>query len=133
MKYEETQKITALGVVIFSFVALLLCFLIITVMDCLVAFLVLKTSLPEGFLKIGSVIGGGLGVIIATTLLTAKGRMKGIVAAGIMAACVILVKIIGNSLMGLGNYLSINGIIGIVFTMVFAFVGGVLGSVLKRG
>ena len=47
MKYEEPQKITALGVVIFSFISLLLGLALIALVDVLSAFLVLKTSLPE--------------------------------------------------------------------------------------
>lgn len=131
MKHEETQKITALGVVIFSFVAILLCVIIIAVIDCIAALLVLKTSMPEGFLKIASVIAGGCGVITATAFLTAKGRVKGIISAGIMAASLVLIKALGSSLLNFGNYLTISGVIGIAFTIVFAFVGGVVGSALK--
>jgi hypothetical protein len=131
MKYEETKKITALGVVIFSFAAILLCMIIIVAIDCIAALLVLKTSMPEGFLKIASVIAGGCGVITATAFLTAKGRVKGIISAGIMAASLVLIKVLGSSLLNFGNYLTFSGVIGIAFTIVFAFVGGVVGSALK--
>ncbi len=133
MKYEETQKITALGVVIFSFLSLLLCLIIIVAVDLMTAFLVLKTQLPEHILKVGSVLGSGFGLIISTTLLTAKGRVKGIVASAVMAAFVIAIKIIGNSIMNLGGYFTWMGFAGILFTIVFSFVGGVLGTVIKKG
>lgn len=131
MKYEETKKITALGVVIFSFAAILLCMIIIVAIDCLAALLVLKTSIPESFLKISSVIATGCGIVTATTILTAKGRLKGIVSAGIMAMSLVLIKVFGNALLNLGNYLTLSGVIGIACTIVFAFVGGVVGSALK--
>lgn len=132
MKYEESQKITALGVVIFSFLALIACFVLISLIDALAALLVLKTSLPESVLKIGSVLGSGIGIITSTAMLTAKGRIKGIIAAAIVAVSVILIKILGNILLSLGGYFTWNGFAGILFTVVFALIGGVLGSALKR-
>lgn len=132
MKYEETKKITALGVVIFSFIALLICFALIAIVDALTALLVLKTALPESFLKIGSVLGNGIGMIVATALLTMKGRMKGIISAGIMSGGVLLIKILGNSLMNMGGYFTWNGFVGALFVIVFALLGAVLGSSLKR-
>lgn len=132
MKYEESQKITALGVVIFSFLTLLICFALLGLVDALTALLVLKTALPESVLKIGSVLGSGIGMIISTAMLTAKGRVKGIIAAGIMAGAVVLIKILGNMLLDLGGYFTWNGFAGILFTVVFALIGGVLGSALKR-
>ncbi len=132
MKYEETQKITALGVVIFSFIALLLCLIIVAAVDSLTALLVLKTPLPEHILKVGSVLGSGFGLILSTALLTAKGRMKGIVASAIMAAFIVAIKIIGNTVMGMGGYFTWMGFAGILFTIVFSFVGGILGTVLKK-
>ncbi len=131
MKYEESQKITALGVVIFSFIALLGCLAVIAAVDGLTAILVLKTALPEGALKIGSVLGSGIGIILSTALLTAKGRMKGIVSAGIIAGCVLLLKILGNTLLNMGGYFTWNGFVGALFTVVFALIGGVLGAALK--
>ncbi len=131
MKYDEPQKITALGVVIFSFLSLLICFGIIALIDILAAFLVLKTPLPESVLKIGNVLGCGAGIITSTAMLTVKGRMKGILSAGIIAACIIMIKIIGNNLMELNGYFNWNGFAGIIFTVVFALIGGVLGASLK--
>ena len=131
MKYEMSQKITALGVVIFSFLSLLICFGIIALIDILAAFLVLKTPLPESVLKIGNVLGCGAGIITSTAMLTVKGRMKGILSAGIIAACIIMIKIIGNNLMELNGYFNWNGFAGIIFTVVFALIGGVLGASLK--
>ncbi|PWM38603.1 MAG: hypothetical protein DBX52_06720 [Clostridiales bacterium] len=132
MKYEEPQKITALGVVIFSFISLLLGLALIALVDVLSAFLVLKTSLPESFLKVGSVLGCGIGLITATAFLTARGKVKGIVAAGILSACLIIIKILGNAALKLGGYFTWNGFIGILFVVVFCLIGGVLGSSLKK-
>lgn len=132
MKYEESKKITALGVVIFSFIAILLCLVVISMVGGLTALLVLKTSLPESVLKIGNVFGSGIGIILSTALLTSKGRMKGIVSAGIIAGGIILIKIIGNGLLNLGGYFTWNGFVGILFAIVFALIGGVLGAAMKR-
>ncbi len=133
MKYEETKKITALGVVIFSFLSLLICLMIILAIDAVTAFLVLKTALPEGFLKIGSVLGNVLGVITSTAFLTAKGKVKGIVSAGIISALIVILKFIGNLMMNLGGYFTLPGFAGILIIIVFSLMGGVLGSTLKRG
>ena len=132
MKYENTQKITTLGVVIFSFAAIIMAMLIAVLFGGLSALLVLKTSLPESFLKVGSVVGGGLGLLCASAFLTAAGKVKGILASGIIALLTILIKVIGNSLMNLGGYFSVNGLIGILFIIVFSFAGGVIGSMIKK-
>lgn len=133
MKYEETQKITALGVVIFSFLSLMLCAGIILTVDAITALLVLKTALPEGILKVGSVLGNGLGVIASTTFLTTKGRVKGIVSAGIVSGVLVAIKIVGNTLMKLGGYFTPMGFAGIMIVIVFSLIGGVLGTAIKRG
>ncbi len=132
MKYDDTKKITALGVVIFSFVSLAVAFAIILGLDALTALLVLKTALPESFLQIGSVIGNGAGVIIGCAFLTKKGKIKGIYASLIMFFMMALVKIIGNALLGFGGYFTFEGVIGLLFTAVFALVGGVVGSAIKK-
>ncbi len=131
MKKDDMKKITALGVVIFSFIGIVICFAAIAVVDAITAMLVLKTSLPESVLKIGSVIGSGIGLIASTAFVTLKGRMKGIIATAIMAAVIIIVKIIGNGMMNLGGYLNFTGLIGILFAVIFALIGGVLGTALK--
>ncbi len=133
MKYEELRKITAHGVVIFSFFALLLYVIIVAVVDGITALLVLKTALPESVLKIGGVLGSGIAMIVSTALLTALGRVKGILAAGIMSVTVIAVKICGNMLLELGGYFTWNGFAGILFTVVFALIGAVVGTASKRG
>ncbi|MBQ7936259.1 MAG: hypothetical protein IJ333_07955, partial [Clostridia bacterium] len=114
MKYEESQKITALGVVIFSFFAMLLALAIAAAFGGLSALLVLKTNLPESFLKVGSVLGSGLGLVVATAFLTAAGKVKGIIAAAIMAVAMILIKVLGNALMDMGGFFTPNGLVGIV-------------------
>ncbi|MBQ8894163.1 MAG: hypothetical protein IJ043_07115 [Clostridia bacterium] len=131
MKYQESKKITALGVVIFSFVALLICFAIVLLVDMIFALIVLKTAIPEGFLKVGNVIGSGLGIIASTAMLTAKSGIKGIWASAIMALCIAAIKVLGNLTLALGGYLNVNGLIGMIFVCVFALIGGVLGSALK--
>lgn len=132
MKNETTKKITALGVVIFSFVSILIYVAIALCIDCLTVLLVWKTELAENFLKIGSVLSSGIGLVVSTIFLTLQTKWKGIYAAGIMFALVIIIKLIGNASMNLGGYFSINGIIGMLFTLVFAFVGGIMGSMLKK-
>ena len=133
MKYDETQKITALGVVIFSFLSLGICLLIVLAINVLTALLVLKTSLPEGALKVGSVLGSGIGVIASTAFMTAKGRVKGIVSAGIISTIIVLVKVIGNSIMNLGGFFTLAGFAGILIVIIFSLIGAVLGTTLKRG
>ncbi len=132
MKFEETKKITALGVVIFSFIALLICLVLMMSVYGLTALLVLKTALPETALKIGGVLGSGIGIIASTAFLTKKGRVKGIVSAGIMSGCILLFKILGNAALDMGGYFNWYGFIGSLFTIVFAFIGAVVGSALKR-
>ena len=83
------------------------------------AYIVLKTSIPESFLKVGGIIGGGMGLVVSTALLTAFARIKGILSAAIMSSLIIAIKIIGNMLLGFGGYLSLNGLIGILFVIVF--------------
>ncbi len=132
MKKDDMKKITALGVVIFSFIGIGICFAAIVLVDAITALLVLKTSLPESALKIGSVVGSGIGLIASTAFVTLKGRMRGIVATAIMAGIIIAVKILGNGMMNLGGYFNFTGLIGILFAVIFALIGGVLGTALKR-
>ncbi len=132
MKNIDSKKITALGVVIFSFIGIMMCLAIIMVLDMIVALLVAKTALPESFLRIGSVLASGIGLVVATAFVTIKGRVKGIVSAGTVAAGIILIKILGNSLLNMNGYLNLNGLVGILLVVVFSFVGGILGSMLKR-
>ncbi len=132
MNKESTKKITALGVVIFSFVSILIYTLIVFGMDSLTVLLVLKTKLSEDFLKIGSVIASGIGLITSTAFLTVQTKLKGIYASATMFGTVFLIKIIGNGLMKFGGYFTLSGFIGILFLIVFALVGGILGSLFKK-
>ena len=132
MNKETTKKITALGVVIFSFFSIIMYSLIVVAMDGVTVLLVLKTGLSEHFLKIGSVIASGMGLIVSTLFLTIKTRLKGIYTAGIMFVFVLIIKMVGNGILNLGGYFSINGFIGILFLIVFVLAGGILGSLLKK-
>ena len=132
MNKEFTKKITALGVVIFSFFAISIYLLITLGIDSLAVLLVLKTKLSDDFLKIGSVIASGVGMITATSLLTVQTKLKGIYAAAIMLGMAFIVKIIGNVSMNLGGYFTLNGFIDILFLIVFALAGGILGSLFKK-
>ena len=100
MKNIELRKITAHGVVIFSFCTLILCLVITAMIYVITAYIVLKTSIPESFLKVGGIIGGGMGLVVSTALLTAFARIKGILSAAIMSSLIIAIKIIGNMLLG---------------------------------
>jgi hypothetical protein len=132
MKKEDAKKITTLGVVIFSFAAIALCFVIVLVIDMITALLVAKTAMPESVLLVGSVIGNGLGTVIATVFLTLMSRLKGIFSAAIVGVAVIMVKVIGNVVLGMGGYLTWQGAIGILFVAVFSLVGGAVGAALKK-
>ena len=131
MKYEESQKITALGVVIFSFISVVIALLIQLVFDVFTALLVLKTSVPESMINLGSVIGTGVGLIVSTAFLTAYGRIKGIFAAIILSVVTIFIKILGNVMMGYGGYFNLKGLIGIVFVLAFSLIGAAAGAKLK--
>lgn len=132
MNKESTKKITALGVVIFSFVSILIYALIVFCIDSLAVLLVLKTQLSENFLKIGSVVASGVGLITSTGLMTVQTKLKGIYAAAIMFGMVFIIKIIGNASLNFGGYFTLNGFIGILFLIVFALAGGTLGSLFKK-
>lgn len=132
MNKESTKKITALGVVIFSFFCILIYVLIVFCIDSLAVLLVLKTQLSENFLKIGSVVASGVGLIISTGLMTVQTKLKGIYSAAIMFGMVFFIKIIGNALFNFGGYFTFDGFIGILFLIVFALAGGILGSLLKK-
>lgn len=132
MKNNEIKKITALGVVIFSFVGIVMSLVIIALLDMIAALLVAKTAMPEGFLKVAGVVASGVGLVVSTALITVKGEMKGIVSAGIVSAGIILIKVIGNALLDMAGYFNLNGLIGMVLVMVFSLVGGILGSMAKR-
>ncbi len=131
-KYDENQKITALGVVIFSFVSVLIGAIVLLLVDSITALLVLKTALPEKALQFGNIAGSGVGIIVAAAILTAKGKMKGIVSSAIIAGATIVIKLAGNHLMNLDGYFSLNGLIGILFILIFSIIGGVIGSNFKR-
>lgn len=131
MNKESTKKITALGVVIFSFACILIYTMIVLGVDSLAVLLVLKTKLSEDLLKIVSVIASGIGLIVTTGLLTVQTKLKGIYAAIIMFGGVLLIKVIGNGLLNLGGYFTLSGFIGILFLIVFSLAGGILGSLLK--
>ncbi|MBQ7096164.1 MAG: hypothetical protein IJN80_06945 [Clostridia bacterium] len=132
MKYEDSQKITALGVVIFSFIALLIGTASILAIASLTALLVQHTNLPESLLKIGSVIGGGVGLLISSAFMTVKTKIKGIFSALIVAVVAVAIKLIGNHTMDLGGYFTVNGLIGILFTIIFSLAGGVVGASIKK-
>ncbi len=132
MKNESTKKITTLSVVIFSFASVLLYFLIWCILSVITDFLVLKTNLPESFLKIGSVVAGGAGMIISAAFLVSKISIKGIYGTAIMFALTIVIKVIGNMLLGLGGYFNLTGLIGMMFMLIFAMIGGTLGGMLKK-
>lgn len=132
MNKESTKKITALGVVIFSFICILVYITIVLSIDCLAVLLVLKTNLSEDFLKIGSVIASGIALIVSTGLLTVQTKLKGIYASTIMFGAVFMIKVIGNGILKFGGYFTFNGFIGIIFLIVFALAGGILGSLLKN-
>lgn len=132
MKNIELRKITAPGVVIFSFAALVLNLMIAGLIYAVTAYVVLETAIPESILKVGSILGGGVGLVVSTALLTALARIKGIVSSAIMSASVICIKIIGNMVLELGGYLSLNGLVGILFAVVFSFVGAMVGTAFKR-
>ncbi len=132
MNKENSKKITALGVVIFSFIALGICFMIVFAVDALAAALILKTSLPESTLVIGNVIGSCLGTVAASFFLTVKGRVKGIYSAVIVGGSVVAIKIIGNAVLKMGGYLNWSGLIGVLFVAVFALVGGAAGAMIRR-
>ena len=117
---------------IFSFIALLLCFALLAAFDAITALIVLKTSAPESLLKVGNVLGSGVGLIVSTAFLTIKAKMKGILSAGIMGGAVIVIKILGNLALEMGGYFTWSGVIGIVFTLVFVLVGGALGGVMRK-
>ncbi len=133
MNRDNGTKTTILGVVIFSAVGLLVTLLIAGILGGISALLVLKTPLPEGFIKVGCVIGAGIGTVVGTAFLTAVARLRGIVGAGIIWGMVLCVKVLGNCVMHLGGYFTLNGLIGIVFLAFFAVCGGVIGAMLKRG
>lgn len=132
MKKEDAKKITTLGVVIFSFAAIALCFVTVLIVDMITALLVLKTSVPESALLIGSVIGNGLGIVLATIFLTLTSRLKGIVSAALIGTSVVAVKVVGNIILGMGGYLSWRGMIGVLFIAVFSLTGGAVGAALKK-
>ena len=100
--------------------------------DSIAVLLVLKTNLSEDFLKIASVIASGIGLIVSTGLLTVQTKLKGIYASAIMFTTVFMMKVIGNGMMKFGGYFTFNGLIGIIFLIVFALVGGIIGSMLKN-
>ncbi len=132
MKNNSSQKITTLGVVIFSFLALLIYVLLGILVACGFSLLILKTSLPESALLVGCVLGSGAGLVAATAFLTSVGKMKGIISAAVMFGVAFLMKLIGNPIMNMGGYLTMNGIVGILFMMVFSLVGGVVGTMIKK-
>ncbi len=132
MKYDDSQKITALGVVIFSFIAILLGAASMLLIAALTSLLVQHTNLPESVLKIGSVIGGGVGLLISSAFMTVKTKIKGIFSALIVAIVAVAVKVIGNHSLDLGGYLTLNGLIGILFTIIFSLAGGMVGASIKK-
>ncbi len=132
MKNDNSKKITALGVVIFSFLAIAIMIAVTAIFGALSAILVLKTELPESVLKIGNVLGAGLGAIASAAFLTAAGKVKGIVATAIIFFAEVMIKCLGNIWMGLGGYFTMNGLIGILFVLLFSFVGGVIGGMVKK-
>jgi hypothetical protein len=93
---------------------------------------VARTPLPEEVLKIANVINSCVGIITGTAIMTAVGKIKGILSAVIMTLGILIIKILGNALMNIGGYFGMNGFIGLCLLAVFAFAGGVLGTALKR-
>ncbi len=132
MKNESSGKITTLSVVIFSFVAVILYFLVWCLLSTITDFMVLKTNLPESILKIGSVIAGGAAMIFSASFLVLKSSIKGIYGALMMFSIITLIKVMGNAFMGLNGYFNLNGSIGMLFTLIFAMIGGTLGGMIKK-
>ena len=132
MKNMESKKITALGVVIFSFISILAGLLIVVLLGTITSVLIVKTNVPEGFMKIGNVIGSCLGVLVSSWLLTRLAQLRGIISALILSGAFIIIKSIGNEVMHLGGYFSLSGLVSIVFIILFACAGSILGSMGKR-
>lgn len=129
---NDQQKITALSVVIFSFISIALGACLLLLIDAISILLVLKTSLSENVLLIGSVVGSGFGIIAASAFLTLKAKIKGIFASIIIAGSVILIKVAGKIIFNLNGYVSLNTIVGIIFVVIFALIGSIIGARLKR-
>jgi len=105
MNKNDARKITTLGVVIFSFLAVLITVAMVALFGAISALLVLKTDLPEGVMKIGCVMGSGIGVVLGTAIMTAIGRVRGIVSSGIVFSLLVLLKVVENRSLGLGDSL----------------------------
>lgn len=133
MKKNNSKKITTQGVVIFSFIGLVLYALIVMAFGCLGTFILLKSNLFESLLKVMAVISSGVGLLVSTAFITVVGKMKGIVAAAIMGGGVFIIKLIGNLALSMGGYWNLNGLIGMFFIAAFALAGGLIGTAIKRG
>lgn len=132
MKQENLRETTALGVVVFSLLSIAL-FVVITGLIYLIAALfVLKTEVPESFLKIASVIGAGIGIIASTSFLGAKAKLKGIVASGIVTGAIVIIKLVGCEMVGQGRGLGLWNLVGVLFVGMFSLVGGMVSSVFKN-
>ncbi|MBQ4052255.1 MAG: hypothetical protein IJD09_01215 [Clostridia bacterium] len=132
MKKNDAKKITTLGVVIFSFLAVLITVALVALFGAISALLVLKTDLPESVMRIGCVMGSGIGVVLGTAIMTAIGRVRGIISSGIVFSLLVLLKTVGKPLLGLGGFFTLNGFLGIVFLAVFALAGGVVGGIARK-
>lgn len=132
MKKDSFKKITTPRVVIFSFLSLFLFSIICIVMNLIISGIVLSTDVPESFLKIGTVATNGVGVIVSTAFLVNQSRIKGIYGSCIIFFVITLIKVTGNAFLKQGGYLTLNGLVGLCFLMIFSLVGGVIGGMIKK-
>ena len=94
--------------------------------------LILKTSIPESLTMLFSIIAICLISIFATILNTYMYKVKGIYVALFSFVVIILYKTIITIVMQNSLNFSLKGIVGIMFTALFCFVGCLVGVNTKK-
>lgn len=94
--------------------------------------IVLKTSVPENLIPLFSIISVCLTSIISTAFNTMIYKFKGIYVALFSFLIVFLYKIITTIIIEGNLSFTGKGIVGILFTALFCFIGCIIGSNAKK-
>lgn len=131
MKNNASIKTTTLNVVVFSVVSIFAWVFGGSVVGATAALMVLVTPLSESFLRVGSVLAGGVGVIVGAAVFAKKSGLKGIRSALLIGVLISLVKSVCKVAFWRLPMVSAASLMGVGITFVLSLAGAVIGSALR--
>lgn len=132
MKMDDSKKTTALGVVVFSMLMILVYIAVSFAVGIIISLAVYKGDYSENMMRVGSVIMSSIAMLAASFFMRYVTNIKGIYSAVLTILLVLLLKIVGKCAIDSNTLFGIGTMIGVVSTVVFGFVGTMLSDFIKR-